>query len=103
MKPFSRLRDLLEKSTPGTWIADSSCSIFADKIYIAECCVQGDIDDAEDKRMHNDSPFIAEAHNTLPKVLEALDIALKIVKVWDNLGDEQATEALAKIKELGEK
>ncbi len=80
MKPFSKLRDLLEsleqissnKWDKSTWI-----------------------------KLPPKDEFIAEAHSALPRVLEALDIALKIVKVWDNLGDEQATETLIKIKELG--
>ncbi len=118
-KPFSKLRDLLEKSTPGEWRAYDwpgfprndetigGCVRIETKTAITAFCFAGE--------PNNDALLIAEAHNTLPKVLEEFD------KLVDALGSAHATleqiaketrrpgllacvdildEALARIKEL---
>lgn len=49
-----------------------------------------------------DSQFIAEAHNQLPRVLEALDVAVEALEAYERANGEDcpADIALAKIKEL---
>ncbi len=94
MKPFSKLRQLLEKSTPGEW----------SKEYLADTL---GFSYRNNEELDIDSSFIAEAHNTLPKVLEALDVAIEfIISMKYTYGTSQdpefkpALKALAKIKEL---
>ncbi len=107
MKPFSKLRQLLEKSTIGPWREEHDGGV---------SCVRGG-DDSLVRALGfpANSQFIAEAHNTLPKVLEALDVAIAMLKRseghmfsccqpdkgdWFAEWDEEYQAALAKIKEL---
>ncbi len=120
MKTFSKLRQLLEKSTPGEWKYISN--IYRPKPYLGMESNENEIDNSSietDKEViHSngydgcfvgpeDSAFIAEAHNQLPRVLEALDVAMQALVDVDscelgvrNLVNEIARKTLAKIKEL---
>ncbi len=126
MKPlFGPLRELLEKSTPGPWFAveanddtqydraewneeQSLYTVSPDKSKIGwetDCGHSGYCISKEN------AETIAEAHNQLPAVLAALDLAIETLgSISRNSCCEQCQEAkkvalsgLARIRELGEK
>ncbi len=116
MKLFTRLRELLEKATPAPWTAFET-GAWGDGFGIHS----GEADTKSFKVLasihHGQNIFnevrgenyllIAEAHNQLPKVLEALDVAVEALEsisgrmnIKIDWWQVEAEEALAKIKEL---
>ncbi len=114
-KPFSRLRELLEKSTPGEWEVIKEAIADESRIYlklrqvgvpisIAKMTIEDDLPEGEQYEETYSFEFCAEVHNTLPKVLEALDLAVGALKKMDVSQPAYSMciqrEALAKIKKI---
>ncbi len=100
MKPFTKLRELLEKSTPGKWYYYGNnvgwngivIGIHPDKA--ATITGKGEPFDGDDDFDYNiigvkyeyfeakeeDCILISESRNQLPAMLEALDLAIEIIK-----------------------
>lgn len=109
MKPFKKLRKLLEAATPGPWEAhfvfgssDLPIAVIVDNGK-SDTIVMVHKDDCSEKPS-DDIRFIAEAHNQLPAVLEVLDAAIEtleyVARGNSNIWSYQARETLAKIKAL---
>ncbi len=118
MKTFSKLRELLAGSTPQNWYDKHTFNehgIHDGVTLIAEIDT-GDgfevFDLIEDPKI-KDIEFIAEARNTLPQVLEALDEAVSAIEFVKNDLDvigitpteishlAKLQNAIARIRELG--
>ncbi len=79
MMPFQKLRELLEKSTPGP--VETRCREFSNHAPLELWTNFGWIDQQPRNYREPTYEFFAEAHNTLPKVLEALDFAIEAMEV----------------------
>ncbi len=102
MKPFSKLRDLLEKSTPGEWATDKSGKDFDTWQAFIKCKGKYLYAPTTELVGYSDREFIAEAHNQLPRVLEALDLAVGRLEhiLSEGYGNDFDKKALDKIRKL---
>ncbi len=111
-KPFARLRELLEKATPGPWKSDYCGDVWTEAIENPK-----DIQDYEGRWKsimstrtgpdNGDAELICELRNNAEKLLEALDEAESCLIGYSTCDDEPeapinqaAQKALAKIRKL---
>jgi len=103
-KPFARLRELLDRATPGDW--DNRCRGFSNTEWARHiwsnygwiATFERPLDSAE-----ADAELICELRNNAEKLLEALDEAERALEYYGNRMDSGRTarEALATIRALG--
>lgn len=92
---FEDVRKRLEAATPGPWKS---------KDFSTGVWMSGNRDSAHfGVERQADAEFIAHSRGDIPKLLEALDVAVGVLEYFAYKDDynEEALEALAKIKELG--